>query len=266
VECLHGQSPAGWALSIPCAVPRLERSSRKPWPRTYLRGLFFNCEEAKSERAQRWGVVRDSRSRLSAFRCAPSRSEPFPGAPARTPRSGRSAIFSRPLHTPLAFISHAFQNGGPVRIDFAILADMVVTKPVPNFTRLDPSRPEIAILMDAMVRAREVVAARSWSTSQEPIGEHWWADVLADPTVGQDDAGFRVASIARVAAERSNWPTAPWLRGYQRVPSAAAPLIRPLALAAFAGCAVFCGGEGGWSAVLTFTPPAEVGATEVTCP
>src|SRR6266571_2501410 len=44
----------------------------------------------------------------------------------------------------------------------------VVTKPVPNFTRLDPCRSEIAILMDAMLRAREVVAARSWATSQEP--------------------------------------------------------------------------------------------------
>jgi hypothetical protein len=43
-----------------------------------------------------------------------------------------------------------------------------MTKPVPNFTRLDPGRPEIAILMDAMLRARDVVAARSWSASQEP--------------------------------------------------------------------------------------------------
>src|SRR5947209_8496707 len=33
------------------------------------------------------------------------------------------------------------------------------TKPVPNFTRLDPSRPEIAVLMAAMLRAGEVVAA-----------------------------------------------------------------------------------------------------------
>jgi hypothetical protein len=40
---------------------------------------------------------------------------------------------------------------------------------------------EIAILVDAMLRAREVVASRSWSTSQEPTTEHWWADVLADP-------------------------------------------------------------------------------------
>jgi hypothetical protein len=55
------------------------------------------------------------------------------------------------------------------------------TRPVPNFIRLDPSRPEIAILMDAMLRAREVIAARSWSSSQEPVTEGWWADVLADP-------------------------------------------------------------------------------------
>ena len=53
---------------------------------------------------------------------------------------------------------------------------------MPNFTLLDPSRPEIAILVDgAMLRAREVVAARPWSTSQEPTSEHWWAEVLADP-------------------------------------------------------------------------------------
>jgi hypothetical protein len=50
-----------------------------------------------------------------------------------------------------------------------------------NFTRLDPSRLEIAILVDAMLRAREVVAARPWSTSQEARTEHWWAHVLADP-------------------------------------------------------------------------------------
>src|SRR6266404_9673756 len=36
-----------------------------------------------------------------------------------------------------------------------------------HVSRLDPSRPEIAIRRDAMLRAREVVAARSWSTSQE---------------------------------------------------------------------------------------------------
>jgi hypothetical protein len=43
-----------------------------------------------------------------------------------------------------------------------------------------PIAAKIAMLMDAMLRARDVVAARSWSTSQEPTSECWWADVLAD--------------------------------------------------------------------------------------
>jgi hypothetical protein len=63
----------------------------------------------------------------------------------------------------------------------AIAASAIVTKPVPNFTRLDPGRPEIAILIEAILRAREVVATRSWSSSQEPVTEAWWADILADP-------------------------------------------------------------------------------------
>jgi hypothetical protein len=68
-----------------------------------------------------------------------------------------------------------------------------MTKPVPNFTRLDPGRPEIVILIDAMLRAREVVAARSWSTSQEPTSEYWWADVLADPRarIRRQQHGYR---------------------------------------------------------------------------
>jgi hypothetical protein len=67
-----------------------------------------------------------------------------------------------------------------------------VTKPTPNFTRFDPGRPEIAILLDAMLRAREVIATRPWSTSQEATTEHWWADVLADPRarMGRGRRGF----------------------------------------------------------------------------
>jgi hypothetical protein len=68
----------------------------------------------------------------------------------------------------------------------------VVTKPPPNFTRLDPGRLEIVILVDAMLRAREVVASRSWSTSQEPTTEHWWADVLADPRARIRRGGARL--------------------------------------------------------------------------
>ena len=51
----------------------------------------------------------------------------------------------------------------------------------PNFVVLDVRRPEVARLMTAMLEAREVVERRSWSHPQEPTGEEWWADVLADP-------------------------------------------------------------------------------------
>jgi hypothetical protein len=57
----------------------------------------------------------------------------------------------------------------------------VVPKPPANFTRLDPGRSDVGMLIRAMLRAREVIATKSWSTSQEPTSEHWWADVLADP-------------------------------------------------------------------------------------
>jgi len=31
------------------------------------------------------------------------------------------------------------------------------------------------------VQARDTVSRRSWAHPQEPTGEEWWADVLADP-------------------------------------------------------------------------------------
>src|SRR6516162_8864853 len=52
---------------------------------------------------------------------------------------------------------------------------------MPNFTALDMSLPEVAILVAAMAQARFAVGRRSWSHPQEPTGEEWWADVLADP-------------------------------------------------------------------------------------
>jgi hypothetical protein len=51
----------------------------------------------------------------------------------------------------------------------------------PNFALLDVTRPEIARLIAAMVQARDAVEHRTWSHPQEPTGEEWWADVLADP-------------------------------------------------------------------------------------
>jgi len=51
----------------------------------------------------------------------------------------------------------------------------------PNFALLDSSLPDIARLVAVMVQARDAVERRSWSHPQEPTGEAWWADVLADP-------------------------------------------------------------------------------------
>jgi hypothetical protein len=51
----------------------------------------------------------------------------------------------------------------------------------PNFALLEMSHPEVASLVAAMVQARDAVEHRSWSHPQEPTGEAWWADVLADP-------------------------------------------------------------------------------------
>jgi hypothetical protein len=56
-----------------------------------------------------------------------------------------------------------------------------MTATSPNFALLDANRPEVARLIAAMVQAHDAVGRRSWSHPQEPIGEEWWADVLADP-------------------------------------------------------------------------------------
>ena len=51
----------------------------------------------------------------------------------------------------------------------------------PNFVLIEMSHPEAARLVAAMLQARDAVGRRSWSHPQEPTGEEWWADVLADP-------------------------------------------------------------------------------------
>jgi hypothetical protein len=55
-----------------------------------------------------------------------------------------------------------------------------LTDGAPNFTLLDSSLPEIGRLISAMLQARDAAERRSWSHPQEPTGEEWWADVLAD--------------------------------------------------------------------------------------
>jgi hypothetical protein len=84
---------------------------------------------------------------------------------------------------------------------------------MPNFTRLDPSRPDVAILIEAMLWARELVAARSWATSQEPVTEAWGADVLADPRArirrqprGYSDHGRRTAQKTLYRLIDEPWP------------------------------------------------------------
>jgi hypothetical protein len=82
-----------------------------------------------------------------------------------------------------------------------------VAKPVPNFTRVGAGHPDVAILIDAMLRAREVVATRSWSTSQESITEAWWADVLADPRASTAMAAAESSRVSRCASGGGGVPT-----------------------------------------------------------
>jgi hypothetical protein len=44
----------------------------------------------------------------------------------------------------------------------------------PNFTLLDPTLPDVARLVTAMVQAREAVGRRSWSHPMESTTEKWW--------------------------------------------------------------------------------------------
>ena len=92
---------------------------------------------------------------------------------------------------------------------------------MPNFTALDMSLAEVAILVAAMVQARDAVGRRSWSHPQEPTGEAWWADVLADPRARKrgrrtdlavKQAFYRLADEQRetilVACSKCDWRAA----------------------------------------------------------
>jgi predicted RNA-binding Zn-ribbon protein involved in translation (DUF1610 family) len=62
-----------------------------------------------------------------------------------------------------------------------------------NFSRLDTGQPDVSRLLVAMLQARDALSRRSWSHPQEPTGEEWWADVLADP---------RARRVAHIAPSR----------------------------------------------------------------
>jgi hypothetical protein len=91
----------------------------------------------------------------------------------------------------------------------------------PNFVLLDATLPDIARLVTAMVQAHDAVERRSWSHPQEPTGEEWWADLLADPRARKRErrtdlavkqAFYRLADekheIILVACSKCNWRAA----------------------------------------------------------
>jgi hypothetical protein len=93
-----------------------------------------------------------------------------------------------------------------------------ITATSPNFVLLDSARPDTANLVVAMVQARDAVERRSWAHPQEPTGEEWWADVLADPRAGKRErrtdlalkqAFYRLADEKReiilVACSKCDW-------------------------------------------------------------
>src|SRR5215468_1183530 len=91
----------------------------------------------------------------------------------------------------------------------------------PNFALLEMNHPEVASLVAAMLQARDAVERRSWSHPQEPTGEEWWADVLADPRARKRErrtdlavkqAFYRLADEKRetilVACSKCDWRAA----------------------------------------------------------
>jgi len=96
-----------------------------------------------------------------------------------------------------------------------------MTATSPNFVLLDSTWPDIANLVVAMLQARDAVKRRSWSHPQEPTGEEWWADVLADPRARERErrtdlavkqAFYRLADEKRetilIACSKCDWRAA----------------------------------------------------------
>jgi hypothetical protein len=59
------------------------------------------------------------------------------------------------------------------------------------------SQRDVATLVAAMLRARNAAERRSWSHPQEPTGEDWWADVLADPRGRKRERRTDLAALSR---------------------------------------------------------------------
>src|SRR5262249_45101339 len=86
---------------------------------------------------------------------------------------------------------------------------------------LEISQPDVARLVAAMVQARDAVERQSWWHPQEPTGEAWWTDVLADPRARKRErrtdlavkqAFYRLADEKRetilVACSKCDWRAA----------------------------------------------------------
>ena len=91
----------------------------------------------------------------------------------------------------------------------------------PNFVLLDATLPDVTRLVAAMLQARAAVEHRPWAHPQEPTGEEWWADVLADPRARKRErrsdlavkqAYYRLADEKReiilVACSKCDWRAA----------------------------------------------------------
>ena len=92
-----------------------------------------------------------------------------------------------------------------------------------NFRMLDMSRPDVARLLAAMVQARDAVGRRSWLHPQEPTGDEWWADVLADPRARKRERRTNLAvkqAFYRLADEKRATIL------YERLTALAADLVR----------------------------------------
>jgi hypothetical protein len=91
----------------------------------------------------------------------------------------------------------------------------------PNFVLLDATLPDVTRLVADMLQARAAVEHRSWSHPQEPTGEEWRAEVLADPRARKRErrtdlvvkqAFYRLADETRetilVACSKCDWRAA----------------------------------------------------------
>jgi hypothetical protein len=86
---------------------------------------------------------------------------------------------------------------------------------------LDHTRSFGDVRLNVVLQARDAVARRSWSHAQEPTGEEWWADVLADPRARKRErrtdlavkqASYRLADEKRetilIACSKCDWRAA----------------------------------------------------------